>query len=191
MIGKLNDFIVGCSKSWWKFLLLLAGQGSTIAILNSITAKFPAVTDEHIPFDMQNTLTSEMIFAQLESYTPEAFSLYGWFQAVDYVFPLFAGLMLAAAGTFALRHALPGVYAWVLDKGVLWLWLLPSIFDWLENLNFLWVITAWPTQAATAASLGVAAKMAKLGSMGVVFTLVGLLLLIAAGRWIGSKAAGK
>jgi hypothetical protein len=191
MIGKLNNFIVDCSKSWWKFLLLLIGQGSTITLLNNITAKFPAVTDNHIPFDMQNTLTSEMIFAQLESYTPEAFNLYGWFQAVDYLFPVFAGLMLAAAGTFALRHAFPGIYAKALDNGVLWLWLLPSIFDWLENLNFLRVVTAWPDQAGTAASLGVAAKMAKLGSMGVVFAAVGLLLLIAAGRWVGSKVSAK
>jgi hypothetical protein len=191
MVGKLNNFIVDCSKTWWKFLLLLAGQGSTIAILNNITAKFPAVTDNHIPFDMQNELTSEMIFAQLKSYTPEAFNLYGWFQAVDYLFPVFAGLMLAAAGTFALRHAFPNLYTTALGKGLLWLWLLPSIFDWLENLNFLWVITAWPNQAGIAAGLGVASKMAKLGSMGIVFALVGLLLLVAAFRWIGGKFASK
>ena len=46
-------------------------------------------------------------------------------------------------------------------------------------------------QASTAASLGVAAKMAKLGSMGVVFALVGILLLVAAVRWIGGKVSGK
>jgi hypothetical protein len=186
MLRKLNDFIIDCSKSWWKFLLLFAGQIGTISVLNMITVRFPAVTDNHIPFDMQNTLSSADIFQQLESYTPEAFTLYGWFQAVDYVFPVFAGLVLAVAGAFGLRHALPDLYTGVVNKGLLSLFMLPAVFDWSENLNLLWVITAWPNQATTAASLAVASKMAKLSSMVLVFAVVGLLLLGAAIRRIAA-----
>mgnify|MGYP001824002137 CR=1 FL=1 len=190
MIRTLNQFIVNCSHSWWKFLLLLGGQLGTMAVLMNITGRFPAVTGGYEPFDMQNTLSAADIFAQLATYTPEAFRLYWVFQAVDYLFPLFAGLMLATAGTFALRHASPGLYARAEARATLPLFLVPTVFDWLENLNLLWVVAAWPDQAQLAASLGVVAKLGKLATLNVVFALFGILLVWAAIRWIARRVSG-
>jgi hypothetical protein len=190
MVRKLSEFIANCSRSWWKFLLFLGGQLGTMAVLMSITGRFPAVTGGYEPFDMQNTLSAEDIFVQLATYTPEAFRLYWIFQAVDYLFPLFAGLMLATAGTFALRHAAPGLYAQAVERATLPLFLLPTVFDWLENLNLLWVAAAWPDQAQVAATLGVVAKLGKLATLNIVFVTVGILLAWAAVRWIGRRTAG-
>jgi hypothetical protein len=187
MLLKINEFIVNCSQSWWKFLLLVGGFVGTLMTLTNISAKFPAATDGYEPFDMQNGLTDSDIFTQLATYTPEAFQLYSWFQAVDYLFPLFAGLMLAAAGAFGLRHAWPAAYAKAETNKLLALFMIPSLFDWLENLSLLRVITAWPDQSPLAATFAVGAKAGKLSSMNVVFALIGLLLLAAAIRWIVGK----
>ena len=121
---------------------------------------------------------------QLESYTPEAFRLYSIFQAVDYLFPLFAGLMLAAAGAFALRHAWPEMYPNAVSRNLLTLPLIPTLFDWLENVNLLWIVVAWPSQAELIAKLAVAAKLGKLTTMYVVFAIVGILLVWATIRWL-------
>ncbi|MEC9375285.1 MAG: hypothetical protein VYA80_02810 [Pseudomonadota bacterium] len=185
MVQKLQDFIIDCSHSWWKFLLIFAGQAISIVILNNISQKFLSATDNFPPFDMQNSLTSSEIYIQLASYTPDAFNLYYLFQAVDYFFPLFAGLMLAIAGTFGLRHAWPNMYQKILERKLLWLFLIPTIFDWLENITLLRVVVAWPEQANLAANLAIFAKNGKLFSMNVVFATVGLLLLTSAIIGIG------
>jgi len=187
MLQKINQFVVNCSHSWWKFLLLLIGQMTTIGILINITKGFPALTAGHEPFDMQNSLTAPEIFTQLEGYTEKAFEQYAIFQAVDYLFPLFAGLVLATAGAFALRHAWPTFYVRAMQLKLLLLFLLPTIFDWLENINLLWAIISWPDRAELAANLAVAAKMGKLASMNIVFATVGLLLIWAALRWVKTR----
>ncbi len=187
MLNKLNGFIVNCSTSWWKFLLLAAGQAGSMSVLMNITQRFPAVTAGYEPFDMQNSLAAAEIFTQLESYTPEAFRLYSIFQAVDYLFPLFAGLVLATAGAFALRHASPDFYASAVNRKLLAWPLIPTVFDWLENVNLLWAVTAWPSQVELAANLAVAAKLCKLTSMYCVFAIVGILLVWAGIRWLAGR----
>ena len=187
MLNKINQFIVNCSESWWKFLLLVAGQTGTMFVLNDITQQFPTVTAGYEPFDMQNSLAAAEIFTQLESYTPEAFRLYSIFQAVDYLFPLFAGLVLATAGAFALRHASPPFYDRAVNSKLLAWPLIPTVFDWLENVNLLWAVTAWPNQAELAAKLAVAAKLCKLTSMYCVFAIVGILLVWAGVRWLAGR----
>ena len=184
MFNKLNQFIVSCSKSWWKFLLLVAGQTGTMFVLMNITQKFPSVTAGYEPFDMQNSLAAAEVFTQLESYTPEAFRLYSIFQAVDYLFPLFAGLVLATAGAFALRHASPSIYTRFANSKLLAWPLIPTVFDWLENINLLWAVSAWPERVDLAATLAVASKVCKLTSMYCVFAIVGILLVWATTRWL-------
>lgn len=187
MLSTLNRFIVSCSESWWKVLLLFAGQMVTIRILTNIEKGFPAITNGDVPFDMQNTLQASQVFEQLAGYTQQAFADYYLFQAVDFAFPLFAGLFLAAVCTFALRHAAPRWYSYAVKKNLLVLLLLATLFDYLENLNFLWVVSTWPEPAVLAAQLGVLAKKLKLACMSIGFALTALFLLGAAGRWIGLK----
>jgi len=187
MLSKLNRFIVNCSESWWKILLLFAGQFATLQGLSRITASFPAVSSGNIPFDMQNNLEPTQVFEQLDGYTEQAFADYYLFQAIDFAFPLFAGLFLATVCAFALRHAAPRWYVVAVDRKLILLLLLATVFDYLENLNFLWVVTTWPEPAELAAQLGVLAKKAKLTCMYTGFGVVALLLVGAAGRWVGIK----
>ena len=67
MLTKLNNFIIDCSLSGKKTALLIAGFSLTMWQLQAVTQKFPAVTDGHIPFDMQNRLTVDQVFIQLAS----------------------------------------------------------------------------------------------------------------------------
>lgn len=184
MLRKVNQFIVACSQSWWKFLLIFLGQTGTMQVLMRISGEFPAVTAGDVPFDMQNMLKPDQVFTQLEGYSERAFDLYMIFQATDYFFPLFAGLLLATICAFSLRHWSPDLYATALARNLFVLLLIPTVFDWLENINLLWAVMAWPEPAVVAANLAVAAKMAKLTTMGIAFLVTGVLLLGAAGNWV-------
>jgi len=190
MLRKVNQFIVACSQSWWKFLLIFLGQTGTMQVLMRITGEFPAVTAGDEPFDMQNTLKPDQIFTQLEGYTERAFDLYMVFQATDYFFPLFAGLLLATICAFCLRHWSADYYSIAVARNLFVLLLIPTVFDWLENINLLWAVLAWPEPAVMAANLAVAAKMGKLATMGVGFLVTGVLLLGAAGNWIVQRVRG-
>jgi hypothetical protein len=188
MLTRINLFIVACSQSWWKFLLIFLGQFGTMQVLTAITGEFPEAAAGNVPFDMQNTLQPGQIYSQLDGYTDRAFDLYATFQIVDYFFPLFAGLLLATICAFSLRMASPGLYATAVNRNLFLLLLIPTCFDWLENLNLLCVVTAWPKQVELAATLAVAAKMAKLGSMGIAFLVTLLLLLWGAYGWVSRRA---
>ncbi len=83
---------------------------------------------------------------------------------------------------------MPGWYASAVRNNLLSLLLLATVFDYLENINFLWVVTAWPEQAQLVAQLGILAKMGKLTCMGIGFALTAIFLLLALGRWLGRKA---
>ena len=188
MLKLCNDFIIACSKSWWKFLLLVAGQIVTMGIMMGwINREFPAVSDGNVPFDMQNNLTVEQIFTQLESYTDRAFDLYAIFQAVDYVFPVVAGLVLATVCAFGLRNTSTGLYAIADKRNLFLLILIPAVFDWSENLNLLCVIIAWPEQIELAARMAVLSKQGKLASMNIGFAITGLLLITGLIGWVRKK----
>ena len=188
MLKAINGFIVNCSMTWWKVLLLFAGQMATFQGLNAITARFPGITAGDIPFDMQNELQPGQIFEQLAGYTEQAFSDYYLFQAIDFAFPLVAGLFLASLFAFGFRHALPKAYEFATARNLLVLMLLPVLFDYLENIHMLWAVSAWPERVDLAAQLAVAAKKAKLATLYTAFALTGLALLGALLRWAGRKA---
>jgi len=188
MLSATTRFIVSCSESWWKVLLLFTGFAASLGTLLQISERFPGTSGGNLPFDMQNDLTPVQVFEQLPAYSEQAFSTYYVFQAVDFAFPLLAGLFLAAVFAFGLRHTAPGWYAVAVARNLLVLMLLATLFDYLENVNFLWVINAWPEPAETAAQLGVLAKKAKLFFMNLANGLTALSLLTAALRWLGTRA---
>ena len=188
MLSAVTRFIVACSESWWKVLLLFIGFGGTLAMLQQITGRFPDISGGNVPFDMQNGLTPAQVYEQLPAYSEEAFAAYYVFQAVDFAFPLLAGLFLAAVFAFGLRHTAPGWYAAAVAHNLLLLILLATLFDYLENISFLWVMNAWPEPAEIAAQLGVWAKRAKLACMYAANGLTALSLLTAALRWLGTRA---
>ena len=190
MLSPFNNFIIDCSKSWWKFALLVAGQAATMGIMMGwINAEFPSVSGGNLPFDMQNELTVPQIFTQLENYSERAFDLYTVFQIADYFFPVFAGLVLATICAFGLRHTSGKYYQLADQKNLFLLILLPAAFDWAENLSLLCVITAWPTQVDLTAQLAVLSKQGKLAFMNVSFAMTGVLLVTGVFGWAKSKLA--
>lgn len=188
MLASLNALIIDCSRSWWKFLIVLLVQTASLQVLQRISNEFPSVAGGAPPFDMQNALTAEEVFRQLEGYTEQAFDLYAVFQAVDFVFPIFAAFLIASVSAFALRNLSEKFYGVAQAKSLFVILLLPALFDYLENIFFLWTVNAWPNQVQIAADLAVASKMGKLTTMGMAFVIAILLLLGAAGAWVMHRA---
>jgi len=98
--------------------------------------------------------------------------------------------LLATICAFSLRMASPRLYTAAGEKNLFVLLLIPTVFDWLENLNLLYVVSAWPNQAELAAKLAVAAKMAKLGSTGLAMLVTLALLLWGTSQWLSRRVRG-
>ena len=183
----LNDLIIRVSHSAWLFILsAIFAFGSLGFVFMNIDVAYQAIVGAPI-FDLQNSLSVEQIFEQLKSVDESARSLYFAFAFVDFYFPFFAGLVMAAAGAFALRNLSDNWYGKCADRKLFAILLLPTVFDWLENIFALTVINSYPTELTTAANLLVLAKSAKLASIFLMQGIVGLLLLGAALRWIGQR----
>ncbi len=187
-MNALNQFIIRISKSGWQYVLVFAGFFGTLQALLRISEHFAELAAGAVPFDLQNQLTVEQIFAQLAGYTEEAFRLYYFFTAIDFFFPLFAGLFLGATIAFLLRHSVPRWYAIAEQKNLFVLFLLATLFDWLENITLLSVIAGYPNELSTIATLAVAAKMGKLAFVFLFQGLALLLLIFCAGKWLARKA---
>ena len=175
MMNFLNQLIIRISKSGWLYVIVFAGFFATLQALLRIGDRFPERAAGAVPFDLQNQLTAEQIFTQLTGYTDEAFRLYYVFTSIDYFFPLFAGFFLGSTAAFLLRHSLPRWYSIAEQKNLFVLFLLATLFDWLENITLLSVIVGYPNEFSTMAMLAVFSKMGKLG---VVFLFQALTLVL-------------
>ncbi len=164
MLELLNQFIVRCSFSLGGFVLLFVGFAGSLRTLLYIGEKFQPHAAGALPFDLQNSLTTDEIFSQLAGYSDKAYDLYYVFTAIDYFFPLFAGLFLATIWPYVLRHSLPRWYEIALQKNLFVLLLIPTLFDWLENISLLTVIVAFPNELNSAADAAVIAKQIKLAT---------------------------
>lgn len=139
-------------------------------------------------FDFQNSLTVEQIYAQLPLYDESMFALYRAFLFVDFYFPFFAGLVMAAAGAFAWRNLMPTRYETIRSKHLFALFLIPTLFDWSENIFAIIVVGSYPEEVRWAATLLVLCKKGKLATVILAQGIV-LLSLVAAGlKWLGTKA---
>ncbi len=184
MLGRLQDFVLRISRTWWLYLGVFALFVGSLGSLMQIGARFPAVSGGAMPFDLQNDLQSGQVYAQLAGYTDQAKTLYYAFTLIDYAFPFFAGLFITATVAFCLRHSLPRLYALLVQRRLLLLLLLATAFDWLENVTALSAIVLYPSTFGWLPPLLVVAKKCKLAfsliSNGVMFISV----LTAAGFWL-------
>lgn len=144
-----------------------------------------------VVFDMQNKLTVPHVFEQLSAYTPETKQLYYAFSFVDFMFPFFAALFMAAAAAFALRHAFNEFYLRVRDSSLFALLFLPTALDWTENIFALTVISSYPDQRETAAALMIWAKQGKLVSIVIAQTAVLIALLASGWRWTAIRLTAR
>ena len=188
---QLNDLIIRCSQTWWLFLLsVIVAFGSLFAVFGPVRIAFAELTGGLTPFDFQNSLSVDEIFEQLAAWNEAAVQLYYAFSFVDFFFPFFAGLFLAAIAAFSLRHLSPRLYDHVAQRRLFPLMMLGPAFDWLENLCALFVIGRYPAEMTAAAGLLVVAKQGKLAAVALSQLVAFLLLVLAAGKWAWTGIAG-
>jgi hypothetical protein len=187
MLQQLNRLIIRISSSGWLFVATTLVFIGSLSALMQIGNAYPEHAGGAQPFDLQNGLTADQVMPQLAGHTARARELYYLFTAIDYVFPLAAGLFLGAAGAFALRHGLPGVYRAMAERNLFPLFLLGSAFDWCENVAALTAILSYPDVPGAIPALLVAAKRAKLFFVMLTQATVAVLLLIALGSWIRAR----
>jgi hypothetical protein len=180
MRARLQAIIVAVASSGPAFALVLALAVGSFVGLDRIAAGFPPLAGGALPFDLQNGLAVADVYAQLAAWSPAARTRYYAFSAVDWLFPLAAGLFLAATVAVCLRRSLPRAWAWVTGRQLLPLLLLATACDWLENVFALLAVGLYPLESPLLALGLVAAKRAKLAalfpSQGL---MVGLLLYTA------------
>ena len=188
MLEALNQLVIRTSRSAWRFVGVTAMAAIAITTLNRIGAAFPAAAAGAAPFDLQNRLTAAEVVQQLAGYTELARWMYYVFTLIDYVFPFAAGLSLAAAGAFAMRHGFPAIYQAFERRGLFPLFLIGTGFDWCENIAAISAIWVYPGDVSTVATLLVIAKRLKLACVVLTQLAVLLLLIGAVVRAIGRRA---
>ncbi len=182
-----NDLVIRVSESLFLWLMsALFAFGSLYFVFLNLGIPFEQIVGAPM-FDFQSRLTVAQIFAQLPNYDEQARAIYRAFLFIDFYFPFFAGLVMAAAGAFAWRHLAPGFYAKVTSRNLLALFLIPTLFDWSENISAIIVVGAYPSELGWAAGLLVLSKMGKLATVMLAQALVGLSLLAAAIKWVGAR----
>lgn len=187
---RLHQLILRCSQNGWLFLGALLGFALTLFALLQIGVRFAAVTQGAEPFDLQNDLTLNAIFTQLPIYTDQSRRLYLLFTLIDYLFPLCAGLWVAGAAAFFVRYTLPVFYQRMVERQGFLLLLLPTFFDWAENLASAALIYLAPT-VHWLATLLLLCKQAKLTTL---YATQGLLLLLGlfyGVAWLRQRLRGK
>lgn len=184
---SLNDLVIRVSESAWLFIFsAVFAFGSLGFVFFNINDVFEVMVAAQL-FDFQNDLTVEKIFEQLPNYSYAARKLYYAFVFIDYFFPFFAGLCMAAAAAFALRHLSTTWYDWVNVRNLFVIMFIGTVCDWLENTFALVLIAAYPDELRIAANLLVLAKAGKLASIAIFQSATAVLLVFAAGKWIGVK----
>lgn len=187
MLTRLQNLVIRTSRTWWLYLgVVLLFAGSLLSLLR-IGEIFPTYAAGNLPFDLQNDLVPAEIYPQLASYTEAARKLYYAFTLIDYAFPFFAGLFIAATVAFTLRNSLPKWYAALTARTLLPAFMLGTIFDWLENIAALGVISLYPTEIGWLPALLVSAKKLKLLCVLTSQATMLLSAVYAAGRWLAAK----
>lgn len=161
---RLQGLLLRFSRSPLAFIAAFLVFCLSFYGLFRITHAFAAVTGGYQPFDMQNGLDVAGVLAQLPLYTGDSRRLYAWFAATDFVFPAAGGLVLGGAAAFLMRHGLPSVYARFEARRGFVLFLLPTLFDFLENLAALTAIFLVPPSQLSATIL-VGFHQLKLGTL--------------------------
>jgi hypothetical protein len=187
MLDRLQTLVIRVSQTWWLyFCVVLLFAGSLLSLLR-IGERFPSYAAGNQPFDLQNALTPAEVYPQLATWTENARTLYYAFTLIDYAFPFFAGLFIAATAAFALRVSLPTWYAALTRRNLLPVFMLGTAFDWLENLAALGVISLYPAEIGWLPFVLVIAKKLKLVCVMSAQAAMLLLLLYAAGNWLAAR----
>ncbi|MEO7387306.1 MAG: hypothetical protein ABIX37_10255 [Gammaproteobacteria bacterium] len=190
MLGRLQDLAIRISRTWWLYLIVVVLFAGSLQALTRIGERFPLYAAGAVPFDLQNGLQATQVYPQIAGYTAQARELYYAFTLIDYAFPFFAGLFITATVAFALRNSLPRLYVALVARKLLLVFMLPTAFDWLENVAAVSAIVLYPTEMDWLPALLVLAKKCKLGLVLASNVAMSAALVIAAGSWIMKKVRG-
>jgi hypothetical protein len=164
---RLHTLILRTSRSLGAFLALALAFGLLLIALLRTGDAFARVTSGYRPFDLQNGLGVENIATQLPLYTDASRRFYALFALFDAVFPLVGGLMTAAAAAFLTGRTSPVTYARIEARRGFLAFMLPTLFDWLENIVILVTLFAAPPGIRVLWGMLVAFKKLKLASLAV------------------------
>ncbi|MFY0567285.1 hypothetical protein ACN28E_26135 [Archangium lansingense] len=186
---QLQGLILRFSRSLLAFIAGILVFCLSFYGLFTITAAFSAVTGGFQPFDMQNDLDVAGVLAQLPLYTEDSRRLYAWFAATDFVFPLAGGFAFGGAAAFLMRHGMPSLYARFEARRGFVLFLLPTLFDYLENGVALAVVFLVPSPSQPLATVLVGFHQLKLGTLILAHSTTLLLALFLVLRKAGGLVA--
>ncbi|MBC8099534.1 MAG: hypothetical protein H7Y11_08825 [Armatimonadetes bacterium] len=140
-MNRLNRGLISSSNHWWAVVLVVVLNFSAFVILFGLEDQFEALTAFPV-YDTQNDLTAEALLTQLPLYQGEARSAYLRFAAFDFVFPLVAGLFVAVLWALFLRLNTWRIPQRLLALGLPLFPLIVTVWDWLENVSLLVVLSA-------------------------------------------------
>jgi hypothetical protein len=177
---------------------LLALNVAWLLILEALDAQFRQVAGYPLP-DLQNDLAPETIMtparfmAQVTSYSQEARTLYWAFFILDNFMPQLSFGAFALLWAVLLRHTPSAWAARLLASPLLLIPFGVGVFDWVENVTYVWVISQ-PADPNVLAVLyvglvakwikGVSVMLTMLGT----WPLLGAFLVAATGRRLRTPA---
>lgn len=147
---------------------------------------FEAASSGLRPVDLAFPTTPELIFSQLPSYTDATLRAYGWFAAVDFLYPPTLAMFFASLWAWLFVRTPNSFFVALQSRGILLLPFAAALFDWLENIGFLIVIFSYPPELRGVAEAACAFKTAKLAVHG---ADIGLTLIFALVAWIHAMRA--
>lgn len=187
MPGRLQDLILRISRTWWLYLAVVVLFMGSLQALMRIGERFPAYAGGATPFDLQNDLRADQVYPQVAGYSEQARELYYAFTLIDYAFPFFGGLFIASTVAFALRSGLPRFYDALVARKLLLVLMLPTAFDWLENVAAVSTIALYPVDVGWLPTLLVVAKKFKLATLLASNAALFMAVLAGAGFWLVSR----
>ncbi len=170
---------------------LLALNVAWVLILGAFDAQFRQVAGYPLP-DLQNDLAPQTMMTparfleQVTSYTQEARTLYWGFFILDNIMPQLSFGVFALLWVVLLRRMPWGWASRLLASPLLLIPLGVGLFDWVENVAYVWVISQ-PTDQSALAVLYVGLVTKWIKGACVALTMFGTLpllgaFLLAAGR---------
>lgn len=166
-------------------LISLALLAICILIFNLfLTPLYQEVSSGFIPLDLQFPLSREMIVIQLGAMTPLSSRAYGYFAALDMIFP-----PLSAAAFILL-------WAWLAEKSGSaalvaayrrgwWIWaIFPCLCDWAENVAFVSIIFGHPVINPDMIEAAIVAHRGKAVFFAIAQVISAALVVVAAALWL-------
>lgn len=180
MLNKLTRSLVVATRTWWLCALALVLNVTSFQVLFGLEDRFEALTGAPV-LDTQNGLTVATLLEQLPLYRGAAYGAYLRFAAFDFVFPLVGALFLAVLWALLLRWNRGRIAQRLLGWNLPLLPFLATLFDWLENVSVLLVISAASPPGQLLLNSVIVFKRLKLTSLTVIMAITILLhvLLIA------------